>query len=379
MKTAALTLTTVLSTTTLLLPAFRARAEPDRPAPRVQLAILLDTSGSMEGLINQARTQIWKIVNEFNTAKRGGLTPELEVALFEYGNDSANKENQWVRQISPLTRDLDEISRKLFALTTNGGEEYCGAVIRQATQSLSWSSQPGVYKAIFVAGNEPFIQGPVSAAEACQAAAGKGIVVNTIHCGSQHDGIEGGWKQGAVLADGSFICIDQNRAVAQIPAPQDVEIIRLSGALNKTYIGYGSLRKEKALNQARQDQNAAEAAPAAAVSRAAAKASSNYDNKGWDLVDAAKDGKLPASLKKEDLPEELRKLSDAELQAHIAKLAAERAAIQDQIRVFNEARETFLAAQAKADAKPGAPDTLDTAIAKAVRAQAAKQDFKWEK
>ncbi|RYD27787.1 MAG: VWA domain-containing protein, partial [Verrucomicrobiaceae bacterium] len=100
MKTSSL----ILSALALLLPSQTACADPDKPAPRVQLAILLDTSGSMEGLINQARTQLWKIVNEFNTARRGGLTPELEVALYEYGNDSLNKENQWVRQICPLTR-----------------------------------------------------------------------------------------------------------------------------------------------------------------------------------------------------------------------------------------------------------------------------------
>lgn len=356
--------------------ALSAFAAPDRPTPRVQLAILLDTSGSMEGLINQARSQLWKIVNEFNTAKRGGITPEVEVALFEYGNDSLNKENQWVRQICPLTRDLDEVSQKLFALRTNGGEEYCGAVIRQAAQTLTWSSQPGVYKAIFVAGNEPFTQGPVSAAQSCQLAASKGIVVNTIHCGSEQEGIEGGWKQGAALADGSFICIDQNRAAAHIPCPQDPEIVRLGMELNKTYVGFGSHGREKALNQAAQDKNAVEAAPAAGVSRALTKSTSNYDNRNWDIVDAyEKDHLKLDTVKKEDLPEYLRPLTPDELKTHIIRLSTERAAMQEKIRVLNEAREDFLATRQKAE---GGPDTLDTAVAKAVRAQAARQDFKWE-
>ena len=30
----------------------------------IQMAILLDTSGSMDGLIEQAKAQLWKIVNE---------------------------------------------------------------------------------------------------------------------------------------------------------------------------------------------------------------------------------------------------------------------------------------------------------------------------
>ncbi|MEK7483916.1 MAG: hypothetical protein AABZ60_06265, partial [Planctomycetota bacterium] len=37
--------------------------------PLIQMVILLDTSGSMDGLIEQAKTQLWKIVNEFIAAK----------------------------------------------------------------------------------------------------------------------------------------------------------------------------------------------------------------------------------------------------------------------------------------------------------------------
>jgi hypothetical protein len=360
----------------LLLPGPLLQAAPDAPAPKVQLALLLDTSGSMEGLIHQARAQLWKIVNEFNTAKRGGITPEVEVALFEYGNDSLSADKHWVRQITPLTRDLDEVSRRLFALTTNGGSEYCGAVIREAVQTLTWNAEPGVYKAVFVAGNEPFTQGPVSSVEACRAALAKGIVVNTIHCGSSQDGINGGWQQGAMLAEGSYLCIDQNKAIAHIPAPQDGEIVRLSAELNKTYCGYGAQREEKALNQATQDHNAAKAAPAAGISRALTKASSNYHNGNWDLVDAVCRDKVdPATIKKEHLPEELRALNEADLKAHVAKLAAERTAVQEKIRILNEARETFLATQRR---EAGGADTLDTAVSKAVRSQAAKAGLQWE-
>ena len=359
-----------------LLPCALLHAAPDATAPRVQLALLLDTSGSMEGLIHQARAQLWKIVNEFNTAKRDEHTPELEVALYEYGNDSIGADRHWVRQITPLTRDLDEVSRRLFALSTNGGSEFCGAVIREAAQSLTWSTAPGVYKAIFVAGNEPFTQGPVSAVEACRTAMGKGIVVNTVHCGTSLDGINGGWQQGAMLAEGSYLCIDQDKAIAHVPCPQDAEIVKLGTDLNKTYLGYGALRLEKAANQVVQDKNAADAAPSAPISRAITKASANYDNTNWDLVDAVcKDKVDPATIKKADLPEALRSLNEADLKAHVAKLAVERTAVQEKIRTLNQAREAFLAAQAKS---AGGPDTLETAIAKTIRSQAAKAGFKWE-
>ncbi|NQT51287.1 VWA domain-containing protein, partial [bacterium] len=148
-------------------------AKPARK-PLIQLAILLDTSNSMDGLIAQAKTQLWKIVNEFISAKRGGQSPELHVALYEYGNNSISAGEAHIRMVLPLTTDLDKVSEELFALKTNGGQEYCGAVIQAATGSLAWSQDNGDLKVIFIAGNEPFTQGKVSYQTACKAAIAKG-------------------------------------------------------------------------------------------------------------------------------------------------------------------------------------------------------------
>src|SRR5271157_1093574 len=93
---------------------------------KIQLAILLDTSNSMDGLIGQAKSQLWKVVNELARAKRAGVHPQLEVGLFEYGNDGLSESDGYIRMVSNLTTDLDAISADLFALTTNGGSEYCG-------------------------------------------------------------------------------------------------------------------------------------------------------------------------------------------------------------------------------------------------------------
>lgn len=46
----------------------------------IQLAILLDTSSSMDGLIDQAKSQLWKIVNELAVSKKNGKSIELFVA-----------------------------------------------------------------------------------------------------------------------------------------------------------------------------------------------------------------------------------------------------------------------------------------------------------
>src|SRR3954469_20947695 len=84
----------------------------------VQVAILLDTSNSMDGLIEQAKGQLWKICNEFIKAKQKGVAPEVQVALYEYGKSSLSQKSGWIRQIQPLTTDLDKISEELFALHT---------------------------------------------------------------------------------------------------------------------------------------------------------------------------------------------------------------------------------------------------------------------
>ncbi len=358
--------TTSLIITTLAAISLPLSAQEKKPAPKVQIAILLDNSGSMSGLINQARTQLWKVVNEFIAAKRDGMTPEVEVALYKYGNSP--------ERMLPLTRDLDKVSQELFALQINGGSEFCGAVIKDAAENLSWSNEPGVYKVIFIAGNEPFTQGPVEPATACKLAVSKGIIVNTIHCGSDAEGISGGWKNGALLADGSYMVIDQNSAVAHIAAPQDTEIVKLSESLNKTYVRYGKHAEVAAGNQAAQDKNAADAAPSASLQRAVTKSASNvYDNSNWDLVDAIDKKKVKLEeLKKEDLPADLAKLSTEELKTHVDKQTTERKTIQEKIQTLNKEREAYVSAEQK---KLGEGSGLDVAMVKAIRTQAQKQQF----
>jgi hypothetical protein len=358
-------------------------ATADKPqiAPEesiVQIAILLDTSSSMEGLIGQAKTQLWKIVNEFISAKQNGKTPVVQVALYEYGKDSLNPKDYWIRQIQPLTRDLDKISEELFALTTNGGEEYCGAVIRRAVNDLAWDPSPNTYKAIFIAGNEPFTQGPINPIKSCKEAIAKGIVVNTIHCGPESEGIQGHWNEGALVADGKFLDIDQNKAVAHVEAPQDREIVSLNEELNKTYIAYGKAAAEGKEKQMSQDINAAaNASSGAQLQRAVSKASSNYCNSRWDIVDASKQKEFSLEkVKTEDLPPELQKMTLDERKAYVEKMGTARADLQKRILTLNKEREAYVASKQKNDANA---KTLDTEVAKAVKSQAAKKGIAFEK
>ncbi|WP_395743216.1 VWA domain-containing protein [Prosthecobacter sp.] len=353
------------------------KVEPASDAPLVQIAVLLDTSSSMSGLIEQAKTQLWKLVNEFISAKQGGKTPVVQVALYEYGKSSLRAEENWIRQIQPLTRDLDKVSEELFALTTNGGEEYCGAVIQRATKDLAWDANPKVYKAIFIAGNEPFTQGPVDSKKSCQSAIAKGIIVNTIHCGSEAQGIAEHWNEGALLADGKYLVIDQNQAIVHVEAPQDKEIVKLNEQLNSTYVNYGSAAPAAKARQIAQDDNAAAKAESGAqVQRVLTKSSANYCNSAWDLVDACKQKDFDiAKVKEADLPEEMKKMSLEERKAYLEKKTAEREEIQRKVLALNKEREAYVAAKKK---EAATTDTLDTAMSKALRTQAEKKGIVWE-
>ncbi|MCX6894303.1 MAG: VWA domain-containing protein [Verrucomicrobia bacterium] len=344
--------------------------------PVVQIALLLDTSNSMDGLIGQAKSQLWRIVNEFSHARQDGELPEVQVALFEYGNNGLSATAGYIRKVSDFTTDLDLISEKLFALRTCGGEEYCGWVIKDALDRLEWSSSARAYKAVFIAGNEPFTQGPMDYADSCRAAHRSGVIVNTIFCGNEREGVETMWRDGARLGEGKFLVIDQDRACAYIEAPQDKELARLGGRLNETYLAYGAAGGASANRQMEQDRNAVTAAPAAPVERAVAKAAANYRNGAWDLVDAAKDKSFNlGSLKKEDLPAPMQALPPAERKEFVEKKSKERAELQAQIESLNEARMKFVAAKMKETA---ATNTLDRVVITTVREQARTREFRFE-
>ncbi len=363
-----------------LLPSAQAQSAAAAPsedsAPAVQIALLLDTSNSMDGLIDQARGQLWKIVNEFINARQNGRRPELQVALYEYGKSSLARQDGYLRRIQPFTTDLDKISEELFALKTNGGEEFCGWVIQAATRELAWSAASTDFKAIFIAGNEPFTQGPVDYAQACKVAIEKGIIVNTIHCGSEAIGIDTKWQDGALRAEGKYMFIDHNRAVVHFEAPQDREIARLGAELNKTYVAYGAAGKEGALRQEAQDANAAAMAPqGSAVQRALSKSSFNYRNSDWDLVDARKDQKLNlAEMKADQLPAEMRPMSAAERDAFLDTKAKERENLQQQINQLNAERSKFVAEKAKQQSA----NTLDGVMISTIREQAQKKNYRFE-
>ncbi|WP_149304003.1 vWA domain-containing protein [Pareuzebyella sediminis] len=342
----------------------------------VKIALLLDTSNSMDGLINQAKAQLWDIVNEFTRAKCGNsMRPELQIAIYQYGNDGLSAREGYIQQILDFSNDLDEISEKLFSLTTNGGEEFCGQVIQTSLRQLEWDENPDNLKMIFIAGNEPFNQGKLNYQDAITNAKEKGVIVNTIFCGDYEQGIASHWKNGALWAGGEYMSIDHNRHTVHIDTPYDEIIIELNSKLNQTYISYGSLGKAKMKKQYVQDANAYEMEADVAVKRAVSKSSRLYKNEQWDLVDAsAQDDFDINQLDAASLPEELKEKNASEIASYIEEKKSERRYIQKEIQELNIKRENYLAEHQK-ESDEG---QLENAMLQAIKKQAADKNYQWE-
>lgn len=342
---------------------------------KIQVALLLDTSNSMDGLIDQAKSRLWNIVNTLTTLKYDGKAPQIEIALYEYGNDGIRDEN-FIRQVTPLTQDLDLVSEKLFALRTNGGSEYCGAVIRDATMNLNWDKNDKSMKLIYIAGNEPFDQGRINYKETISSAKAKKIYTNTIFCGDRNEGIQSFWQNGAVTGDGKYFNIDSDRKVIYIETPYDIRISECNTKLNDTYIYYGSRGSEYKTKQVMQDKNAEVQSISNAVERTVAKSKKNaYKNDHWDLVDKAeKDVDYVTTIKESELPAELKGKSKEELKKAVSLKSTERGKIQKEIEDLSKKRQDYIDQEMK---KRGSADSddLGKAIEKSILELAKKNGY----
>ena len=343
----------------------------------IQVAILLDTSGSMDGLIEQAKSKLWNIVNTLTTIKYDGKAPKIEIALYEYGNDGIDNRN-WIRKVTPLTQDLDLISEKLFALRTNGGTEYCGAVIKSATNELDWNGNDKSMKLIYIAGNEEFNQEGINYKVAISDAKKKNIFVNSIFCGNREEGIRTFWQDGANLGGGKFFNIDSNQKVIFIETPYDIRISECNVKLNDTYIGYGIFGSEKKVMQVQQDYNAETLSKANVVERAVSKTKkSAYNNATWDIVDKAEvDKNFVKTVNKKDLPKELQNKSTKELEKYVQQKSAERTQLQKEISDLATKRQQYIDAEIK-KRNSNETDDLGKAIEKSIHELAAKNGYSY--
>src|SRR5437899_10703381 len=77
-------------------------------APRVEVAFVLDTTGSMGGLIDGAKRRIWSIARRIG---EGRPRPDLRIALVAYRDLG----DEYVTRTYDFTGDMDEVFGHLSA------------------------------------------------------------------------------------------------------------------------------------------------------------------------------------------------------------------------------------------------------------------------
>jgi len=320
--------------------------------PRIEVCFVLDTTGSMAGLIDGAKEKIWAIANELIAARP---TPELRLALVGYRDRS----DEYVTRISDLTDDIDAIHAQLMKFSAGGGgdgPESVNQALHEAVTKIGWSGDRDVLKIVFLVGDAPphmDYDQDVRYPEVCQMAVKRDLVINAVQCGEQADTARV-WQEIAKLAEGKYIPLVQTGGMVQIAAPQDDEIARLNRDIGGTLIAYGRAADRNAVHD---KQRAAEAAaPAAAADRLAFNATTGrVVQGGGELLDAIERREVDlATLPADELPEELL---DKLLAARAEHVAAER---------------RRLVAEGKADA-------FDAEVAKTVREQAGRKGIEYGK
>ena len=322
--------------------------------PPIDIVFAIDCSGSMGGVIETAKQKIWDIVNE---AARAKPTPQLRIGLLAYGNGS-NTYRQY-----DLSSDLDTVYQNLSTFKDEGwSEEYVGEAIQKAVGNMSWSTPlpntPSL-RSLYVVGNETARQGPIDFQFEAPRAKEKNIFVNAIYCGNA--GGQDTWRQFSTLGGGEYLEIAADGASVMVPTPYDGPIDELNKKLNGTYLPYGRRGEAAASNQRAQDSNALRFGGVYAnSSRALAKASSQYRNSEWDLVDKSLEpGFDLAKVPVDDLPPAMQVMTPEQRLSFLQKKQAERADLQKQLLDLGAKRAEFLR---KANEKVGRRDSFDSAV-----------------
>lgn len=347
--------------------------------PKIDVVFVLDTTGSMSGLIQTAKEKIWSIATTMSSAQP---TPEIRIGLVAYRDRS----DAYVTKVIDLSADLDSVYAALMDFQADGGgdgPESVNKALYDAVNEMSWSQGEQVYKAIFLVGDAPphmdynEIKYPAIIADARR----KGIVFNTIQCGNLNSAIEP-WTQIANLGHGSFFQVEQAGGAVAYVSPYDEKIAELSAKLDDTRLYYGS-REEKAKMAQKVAATDKLHASSSISSRArrgvfnasdAGKTNAVGDN---ELVDAITSGEVDLDdIETEALPAALIAMAPAEQKVYIAEVAAERADINRQIRSLSEDRNAYLAK--KVEEEGGKKDSLDYKLFETVKEQAGAVGLEYE-
>jgi Mg-chelatase subunit ChlD len=342
---------------------------------RIEVCFVLDTTGSMGGLIAGAKQKIWSMANDIISAKP---TPEVRFALIAY----RDRGDDYVTKITPLTDDLDAVYAELNKFQAGGGgdgPESVGRALDESVRKIEWTKDSSVLKIIYLVGDAPphFYKDEPDWKKVCTEAVKSDLIINAVQCGGDAETTRV-WKEIADRSEGSFFAIPQDGGVVAIAAPQDKELGELNTKVGKTLIGWGDTRTR---GDVAAKQIAAEAsAPASNAARLSFNSISGKTVQGTgELLDAIAEKKVTLDkVKKEELSEELRKLSPDELKAHVEKMQKERAELQKRINELSKERNAYIDAERKKLAKEGKGDGFDEKVSESLRAQAKKKGIRYE-
>ncbi len=342
---------------------------PQSGAPRIEVAFVLDTTGSMSGLIEGAKAKIWSIASQL---AQGQPAPEIRVGLLGY----RDRGDDFVTRRFDLSDDLDTVYGHLAAFEAGGGgdtPESVNQALHEAVTGMGWSEGPGVYRVIFLVGDAPpHMDYPddVPYPRSVRLAAGRGIVVNTVQCG----GIGATapiWKQIAQMGSGQYAAIAQDGAMVALETPLDDELAQLNRELASTVVAYGDADERAEL--------AAKSARATALPKAAAAARLSYLGKTGgrvnagraDLVDAVREGIVEAEALPEDaLPAEMQAMTTEERGAYVREQGEKREALKERIDTLSRDRDAYVRTETARLAAEGKGDGFDQKVLETIRDQA---------
>jgi Mg-chelatase subunit ChlD len=360
----------------------KAPAAADKPVakaekPKVEVVFVLDTTGSMSGLIEAAKQKVWAIANTLAMAKP---TPEIKMGLVAY----RDKGDEYVTKMTKLTDDLDAVYADLMGYKAAGGgdePESVNQALNEAVTKMPWTKEGKVYKVIFLVGDAPphmEYTDDVKYPETCKLASELGITINSIQCG-QIASTTPLWTEIAQKAEGKFFRVEQSGGAILATTPFDASLAEASKKLEDTRVFYGDAATQKAnLDRAAKSAETTAAAPAAgaatrAIFNAGAAGEANlYGTQ--ELLKAVADGKVKLDdVKKEELPENMQKMNADERVKFVAAKQAEREKIQKEITDLAAKRQAFMEEQAK----KAKSQTLEGAIMDSVRDQAGKRGIEY--
>lgn len=348
----------------------------------LEMVFVLDTTGSMGGLLEGAKQRIWGIVNE---VMQSSSHPSVRVGLVAY----RDRGDEYVTKVLPLTTDLDQVYSTLMSYNAAGGgdtPENVRRALADAVRKTGWSPRTqGIAQIIFLVGDAPpheDYQDEPSTAATTSEAVKAGKIVNTIQCGNL-PGTEPVWQNIAQHGEGQYFAIPQDGGVQAIATPYDKEMSELGTKIGATYVAYGggygaagvSYRMEAGQKQAKMETTVAENAPAAAKADRAKNKALNSEAYAGDLLTSVENGSVKLdAVKDEDLPDELKKMEPAARQKEIEKRLEERRTLRADILKLSKQRDEYIAGAHKKQS--GTANSFDSVVGAALKEQLIRKGIK---